>query len=403
MLETIREYALAKLAESGQADATWRRLADYFLEQVMPHQLSDPSGGMLAEAPRLAPELDNLRALLAWSHSTDGAEEFGLRLAGSVMGLWIERGYWNEARGFLEAALKRAQPTAEASARARVLNGLGTLAYFQGQYAIGVVFLLDSLTLSRGLNDRLMTGATLNMLGEMAVEQGDAAGALPRYQESLALFRDLGNTKGVAWTIHNLGELSVMQEDVAAARAWFEEGLALSREIAEPAWIAWALHGLGLTAQLAGDFAGARQLHSQSLARYREYGEPNQFIPWAYQGLGQTALAQGDTSAAAQHLTEALRLFRDEGDRGAISFCLSGLAGVAVVDGEPKRAAQLYGAAESLRQSIGARQAPASRATRERLTAAAREQLGEAAFVAAWAEGQEMTVDQAIALALDTV
>jgi hypothetical protein len=67
---------------------------------------------------------------------------------------------------------------------------------------------------------------------------------------------------------------------------------------------------------------------------------------------------------------------------------------------ESELAAQLWGAAEALRQAIGARQAPASRATRERLMAAAREQLGEEAFAVAWAEGQKMTVEQAMALAV---
>lgn len=72
------------------------------------------------------------------------------------------------------------------------------------------------------------------------------------------------------------------------------------------------------------------------------------------------------------------------------------------MDEEPERAAWLWGAAEALRQSIGAREAPASRATRERLIAQAREQLGEAAFAAKWAEGRAMTMEQAVAYALES-
>src|SRR5579859_1261731 len=121
---------------------------------------------------------------------------------------------------------------------------------------------------------------------------------------------------------------------------------------------------------------------------------------WAYYGLGYAALAQDDTADAGAHIYRALTLFRDEGDRSGISFCLAGLAGVAALDKAPQRAARLWGAAEALRQSIGARQAPATRVTRERLMATAREQLGEVAFAAAWAEGQKMTMDEAIALAL---
>jgi tetratricopeptide (TPR) repeat protein len=234
----------------------------------------------------------------------------------------------------------------------------------------------------------------------VALEQGDAAGALLRCHESLALFREMGNTVGIAWALNDLGEVAVMQEDVAQATALLEEALELSREVAKPHIIAYALNGLGHTAQLVGDLARARQLHTESLRQFREYGEPNEFIPWAYQSLGQTALAQGDAALARQHFLEALRLFLDEGDRGAISFCLGGLAGAAVLDEDPERAAQLWGAAEALRQSIGTRQPPAARATRERLMSVARQQLGAVAFETAWTAGQILSPEQAIELAL---
>jgi hypothetical protein len=82
------------------------------------------------------------------------------------------------------------------------------------------------------------------------------------------------------------------------------------------------------------------------------------------------------------------------------AWCLAGLAGAATVNEEPERAAWLWGAAEALRQSIGAREAPASHATRERLLAQVREQLGEAAFAAHWAAGEAVSASEAIERAL---
>jgi hypothetical protein len=84
------------------------------------------------------------------------------------------------------------------------------------------------------------------------------------------------------------------------------------------------------------------------------------------------------------------------GDRAGISWCLAGLAGVAALGEEPERAAWLWGAAEALRQSIGARRAPAARATHERLQAEVRKQLGEDTFNTKCAEGQTASVEQAI-------
>jgi hypothetical protein len=84
----------------------------------------------------------------------------------------------------------------------------------------------------------------------------------------------------------------------------------------------------------------------------------------------------------------------------AVSWCLAGLAGVAVLDEEPERAARLWGAAEALRLSIGLREAPAARATHKRLMAEVREQLGEAAFDAAWAVREAMPWEAAVEYAL---
>jgi hypothetical protein len=137
-------------------------------------------------------------------------------------------------------------------------------------------------------------------------------------------------------------------------------------------------------------------LHQESLPFFREVGLNWVGIPWANQGLGETALAQGDAVLAASHLSEALVLFRDLGDRAGTSWCLAGLAGVAALNEEPERAAWLWGAAEALRQSLGARSAPAVRATHERLQAEVRNQLGEGVFNIKWAEGQAASVEQAI-------
>jgi hypothetical protein len=142
------------------------------------------------------------------------------------------------------------------------------------------------------------------------------------------------------------------------------------------------------------------QLHEESLVLIRETHHQYGSIGEANQSLGETALAQGSATRAVSYLSKALVLFRDLGDRAGMAWCLAGLAGVAVLDEEPERAARLWGAAEAQRQAIGARQAPAARATRERMMAAAREQLGEAAFAEAWGKGQTMTPEQAIELAL---
>jgi hypothetical protein len=140
----------------------------------------------------------------------------------------------------------------------------------------------------------------------------------------------------------------------------------------------------------------ANESHDESLPLFHESAAQNRGnlgVAFAFHGLGETALAQGDAPLATAHLTEPLNLFRELGERAGVSWCLAGLAGAAVLDEDPERAARLWGTAEAVRQAIGCRPAPAARATRERLMAAARQQLGDVAFDAEWAKGQAVTVE----------
>ena len=117
---------------------------------------------------------------------------------------------------------------------------------------------------------------------------------------------------------------------------------------------------------------------------------------WAYQSLGETALGQADAPIARQWLHSGLQLSRDLGARIMIAWCLAGLGSVAALAEAPARAAQLWGAAEHLRATLGCRSAPAARATYERLLAQARAQIGQDAFAAAWAVGEAWSLEQAI-------
>jgi tetratricopeptide (TPR) repeat protein len=282
---------------------------------------------------------------------------------------------------------------------------LGELYGYQSNYAAAQARLGEALRLFQDLGARpWCLFATFN-LGILAREQGDPATARLRLEENLALCRP-EDAEWQAWSLVSLGEVMVMQEDAALAASVLEQGQVLFQKLEMGAGMAWAANHLGHVAQIQGDYDLARRRHEASLPLFRESAAQhlgNLGEAFAFQGLGETALAQGDAALAARHLHHALALFRDLGYRSGQAWCLAGLAGVATLDEEPERAAQLWGAAEAQRQAIGCRPAPAARATRERLMSAAREQLGEEAFAAAWAEGQAMTMEQAIELALQAL
>src|SRR5262249_7537439 len=146
--------------------------------------------------------------------------------------------------------------------------------------------------------------------------------------------------------------------DLSAATAYYEESLAISREIGDKQGIACSLYGLGGGAYRQGDYSAARALHEESLSIKREI-------------------------ANKRGIAESLE-------------CFAFLA----AQERPERAAGQWGAAERLREEIGIPLPPNEREEYDREVAKVQKALGEAAFASAWAEGSDMTMEQAIEFAL---
>jgi tetratricopeptide (TPR) repeat protein len=191
------------------------------------------------------------------------------------------------------------------------------------------------------------------------IEQGDYAVARSLLEESLMIRRQLGDKAGIAVSLNNLGMVAIQQGDYAIARSLLEESLLLCREVGDQWLNAAALETLGDLRRAQDDHAGARSLYGDSLAIYR----------------------------------------RLEDKRG-IAHCLEGLATVACMKGQHKRAAQMFAAAEALREASAAPSRKSERANDDRFVMAARAALGEETFASAWAEGRAMTPERAIEYAL---
>ena len=124
-------------------------------------------------------------------------------------------------------------------------------------------------------------------------------------------------------------------------------------------------------------------------------------MAWVFVGYGLLRLLQGNYDTAATHLEEGLKLFQQARDKIGMTVSLERLAALASARGQTVRAVRLFGAAAELRTVIGWPRPPVDRSYYESLLAAARTQLDEATFATAWAEGRAMTLEQAIADALE--
>ena len=354
LLETMRQYSRDLLLASGESMAVRRRHLEWFLalaEQAEPQLLG---ASQTAWLDRLELEHDNLRAALE-SSLESGEVDAGLRMAGAVWRFWFVRGYLAEGRQWLAGVLKTGS-TAPTPPRAKALKAAGNLAVFgQGEYASGRAF----------------------------------------YEESLDIWRQAGNREGIATLLGNLAFVAYSQGDNASGRAFNEQSLAIRREVGDKWGIALSLNNLGSVAIRQGSYAEANVLLKESLTLWQELGD-KQNIAMVLTNLGLAASGQGDYAPACSLLKEGLSLRRDVGDNWGIPESLEGFAGLAVALGQAKRAARFFGAAEALREHIGAPLPYPDRAGHDRRVAAARARLGNDAFAEAWAEGRAMTQDEAI-------
>jgi predicted ATPase/class 3 adenylate cyclase/Tfp pilus assembly protein PilF len=377
MLQVIREYALERLEASGEIEALRRAHAATFLalaERAEP-ELSGLEGAAWQE--RLEREHDNLRAALSWAQSRGDAET-GLRLVAALWRFWWARGRLREGRAWAEALLAladgsgrasgaedgleppNAAPMAPALVRARALRAGGVLALWQGDEAAARPWLEEAVTLARVAGDRRAAAAALGDLGIIASHQGDLEQAAARYEESLALLREVGHQRNIATTLGNLGDLVARQGDLERATAYLQEALALLRATGYSAAVAINLLNLGWVARQRGEHAQAEALGREALALARELGDPR----------------------LCAELLEYL----------------AATAGVAM---QGERAARLLGTAAAVRETLGAAQPAVERDDVERAVAAARATLGEERWAAAIAAGRALSLEQAIAEALD--
>jgi hypothetical protein len=360
MLETIREYALERLEESGEAEAARRAHAVFFLgvAQAAEAELYGPE--QVAWLLRLDGEYGNLRAVLDRSRTGEVPVDLGLLLVGSLHGFWSKRGILRESRVRLAALLDARGAEARTVGRARALWHAAWLASFQADYE---------------------TGRSLA-------------------EESVGIFRENNDLRGVGRALVTQALAEIGRGNRPVARSLLEESVALARQAGTPHDLAIALGNLGGVVQGEGDYAAATAMRGEAAAMARKVGD-RESLGTALAGLAFLARMRGHDEESAALWREDLVVSSEIGHRWITLRALAGLAGVACLAGDHARAARLFGAVAALREADGSREIPGWRDINDRDEAAARAGLGDDTFAAAWAEGRAMTLERAVAYALD--
>jgi len=391
MLETIREYALEKLAAGEEEALTKRAHAAYCL--VLAEEETTDYGG--AEwLDRFALEHDNFRAGLDWLIETRDAE-WGLRLGGAMFRFWEMREYLAEGRDRLCKLLKLPEAAAPTRARERALFAAGVLAGEQGDYTLGDALIQDSLDIARQMGDKQGVAVSVNALAVHARDRGDLAVARSVFEESLMLWRESGDQRAVARALSNLASVVKLQGDYAGARALYAECLSIFQGLGDRTGVAWSINYQGDVARDQGDSVTAQNLYEQGLAIFRELGDR-----WGIAGtmadLGNLATEQRDYAGAHSLYRESMKIFQDLGHKRGVARLLECFACSAAAQREAERSLRLAGAAAALRQNIGTPLTPAEQAKLEAGLHPARQALPNTIGVTAWLEGWAWPIEKAI-------
>lgn len=361
MLETIREYALEQLEASDEA----KRVRDAHAKWALRIAEGGRSEPLLPEdrdwLERMEADHANLRAALEWLVAKP--DEIRLaRLTSALNGFWYLHSHLQEGAEWLGRTLEDCQALSPAMrAKLCIANGIIMLA------------------------------------------RGDIASARQLAHEARAIASD--DSLSAAQALIILGALEGMAANYPAAVRDFEQAWTLVPALGDPRTqiaIESTIRGnLGVVARGQGRFAVAAAHHEAALAGKRHIGSVQGEIH-SLGDLGDLALDQGDMSQASGRFRETLVLAWKHHDQWATIEALEGLACVAASIDQAATAAQLFGAAETLRELVGVGDlSVANRASRERGSARTHGQLGDAAYHGAWQAGRHLSLDQAIELALD--
>lgn len=449
LLETIREYAREKLADSNHLEHYRSRHLDYFVELVEQAESDWCGRRRLQWFKRLEAEYDNLTASLESSLNLPNGLERGTRL-GAVLGqFWAWRTHKAEERYWLETLLTAGYKRGIGSPlhRARMTFAAGILAYELGDDLVAQQFFEESAALCRESNDRRGLGLALYWLG-FALERlgrGDAghasqdesvavlsesedkwalayvlghrgatrayhngAKALEDIRLSLSLFDELGDQWTVEIPLGGLARLKLLAGEYAEARALQERSIQAARELDNQFGVAMRTASLAAMWRAEGNYREAEAAYARSLAGWRRLGN-QQFIIFTLTNLAATAIQLGNLEKGLALLVERLEWEvgrKQASDWAMFSVCqaLFTTAAVLVARDQPALAARLLGAAERGMQQIDTRDSwIGERAEYERTIAAARAHLNEAAFEAGWAEGRTLTLPQAVEYALESI
>ena len=366
MLDTIREFAAEQLTESGERDIIERRHTDAFVglaESLTPRLSGDDQRRWLG---RLERDHDNVRAVLDRATAADDGPD-AIRLGFAMWRYWQKRGHLSEARRRLQAIADAPWSRADPVLRARLMEALGGVAWWQA----------------------------------------DLAAMEPAYREALALWQEIGDEREIANALYNDSfryAVSAKPGEADPDRTGFDQ-MGRARDLAAAAGDergrANALWGIGNWMYFHESDDLGEALFRESLEIFDRLGDRT-MEAWSLHMLSTARIRGGAFDEARTGLERALRLFHQFGDVAGITLCVDDFASLAVAEGDLPRAARLWGGARALSAAGGVLLADfVDRQYEFYSRPNARTAIDAGELQRHAEEGRSMSLDEVVAYALD--
>jgi predicted ATPase/class 3 adenylate cyclase len=409
LLETVRQYARDKLLESGESEEARNVHFDFFYNLV---KTAEPElDGLNARVwvERLAAEYDNIRAALDWGLEKNVGGV--LRMVPLLERFWNRQGHEEEGRQLIREALARAEklpaPQADAALERKKLmgrawNSLAMLAYSQGDNQRAAESAARAAGLAREVGDKRALALVLAFQASSLMFIGGGDAVVPLLEEAMAAGRQSGDKLAAGLPMGMYAQAAAMVGGATEqSRELGEQGLALMQESGDRWAATMALLSMAMVAKFRGDFPEARARFSAAEPLFRDLGDRHR-INMVKSELAHIDRYEGSNAKAEAAYRETIREWKRLGHRAAIAHQLESFGYLALAHQDAARAGRLFAAAEALREATGIAMTPLERKEYDGAVAAVRAAVTESAFTSAWAQGRAMSMDQAIAYALES-
>lgn len=398
LLETLREYALEKLVQAQELEGARKQHLDYFASFVARNDAFLRGPRQKEWYERFDLEQDNFRAALDWAVRTADANT-GLRLIAPLWFYWFWRGHWAEGARWSRAVLDLPGET-DPQLRARALIGAANLPGRIGDYATYGQWLAEGTRLAEQVGDaEALAWARLNATFGIR----DDARVYVLLGQALEFARSSGDIWFQAEILHVWGERVHGRGEVERAQELYEASERLFRAAGDGERVAVLVGNLGMLAFERGDYTRAQAAYDECLAQARGRNDTPGIANWLIQ-VALLALKQNDPPRVISALDECLPTFLDVDDQEAIADCFVIAAGLANALDQSPRAAVLLGAADQILERFNLLHqvvSPTKYAEFTRAVNTTQAHLSEPDFRAAWENGHKLSLQGAIAFALD--